>query len=190
MWTAEISSHCSTLPHRISHKCLQGAPHLFWGGVPGSPRASSPEFQAMLGSLHREGPSSSGACFSPASHRGKGHGNMPRLGVGRVGPHRCAVPCATQASHPTCSGPNVVPASLSVGHYPAVPSEPGLPAHLTHLPRRASQRRRCISGHVACAPAGVPRVPPVGGVGAAGLPSAPCERVALSKDHFRTQLWT
>lgn len=157
-------------------------PHLCCGGVPGPPRAFSPEFQTLRGSPNGEGPCSSGACSSPASHRGKGQGNMPRLGEGKAGPHLCALPLAAQASHRSAlplHGPHSGPASLSVGHHPVRPVSPGCPTTSPTSPTSPGLAATpTLSASVRFRPRGVrsrwvPGATPVGGGGgcAAGLPS-------------------
>lgn len=166
LWdTPSPHTHTHTHTRWISRKYLQRAPHLSCGGVPGSPRASPPEFQALPGSPNGEGPCSSGACSSPPSHRHKGQGNMPRLGGGK---RRATLMCPVLTRPPT-PGLHSVSASLSVWHYAAGLGEPRMPAHLTHLAGpRSNAGAQCVSsafpGHVACAPAGVPRATPVGRV--------------------------
>lgn len=164
-------------------------PHLFCGGVPGPPSALSPEFQTLRGSPTGEGPCSSGACSSPASHRGKGQGNMPRLGEGKAGPHLCALPLADQASHRSAlplPGPHSVPASLSVRHYPVRPVSPGCPptspTSPTSLGLAATPTLSAFPATWHALPLGPGGDPCRWG---RGLRSPAClQRVALSKGHL------
>lgn len=168
-------------PRRISPKRLLHAPHLSCGGVPGSPRASSPEFQARLGSLPAAGPCSPGACSSPAPHRREGQGNMPPLrGQGSTS---MLAHCAARASCPAGLAPSLAPTesqppsaasstlrvSVSPGHPPtsqglaSTPAPTVLPADVVHAPAGGS--------------AGAPWRQGQG----AEPPSAGCERVVQSK---------
>lgn len=90
-------------------------------------------------------------------------------GKGRAGPHLCALPLAAQASHPCLPCPSLAPTRPQppsrLGATPSV-RESGLPAHLTHFTGpRSDANTQCVSGHVACAPGGVPGATPVGGGG-------------------------
>lgn len=166
------------------------APHLSGGGVPGSPRAFSPEFQTLPGSPNGEGPCSSGACSSPASHRGKGQGNMPRLGEGkgRAAPlcpaPRCpglppGLPCPSPA--PTRSQPpSVLGTTLSVRVSPGCP--PTSPTSPTSQGLAATPTLSAFPATWRALPLGSRGRPLLVG---AGLRSPAClQRVALSKGHL------
>lgn len=155
------------------------ASHLSCGGVPGSPRASSPEFQAWLGSLPIERPCSSGACSSPASRRREGQGNMLPLrgGQGRAAPlwgTLCCpglLPCppcpsrAPRQSQPPSAASTTLRDSGSPGHPPTSQGLASTPAP------------SAFPGHVVRAPAGAPASAPWRRGQGAGPPSGGCERV-------------
>lgn len=181
VWLIERSSLWDPPPRRISPKRLLHAPHRSCGDVPGSPRASSPEFQAWLGSVPAERPCSSGACSSPAPHRREGQGNMPPLrGQGSTS---MLAPCAARASCPAGLTPSLSPTesqppsaasctlrvSVSPGHPPTSQGLASTPAPST------------FPGHVVHAPAGGPAGAPWRWGQGAGPPSAGCERVVQSK---------
>lgn len=167
-------------PHRwdplcgISLKCLHHDPHLFCGGVPGPPRASSPEFQSLPGPLHGKEPCSSGACSLPLSHRGEGQGNMPRLEGGK-GKHA--------PLHPLLPWPPTPPALPR----PGPPASPHLlpvsfcwsrRAQLARPLRTAASQTPTLSalpGHVASSRWGSSGRPLSAGSAQPHLPSAPCE---------------
>lgn len=168
-------------PRRISPTRLRHAPHLSCGAVPGSPRASSPEFQARLGALPAEGPCSSGACSSPAPHRREGQGNMPPLrGQGST---PTLAHCAARASCPAGLAPSLAPTesqppsaasctlrvSVSPGHPPTSRSLASTPAP------------SAFPGHVVHAPAGGPAGAPWRRGQSAEPPSAGRERVVQSE---------
>lgn len=170
--------HCGTPPTTTSN-FPPSASHLSCGGVPGSPRASSPEFQAWLGSLPIERPCSSGACSSPASRRREGQGNMLPLrgGQGRAAPlwgTLCCLgllpcpPCPSRAprqSQPPSAASTTLRDSGSPGHPPTSQGLASTPAP------------SAFPGHVVRAPAGAPASAPWRRGQGAGPPSGGCERV-------------
>lgn len=114
----------------------------------------------------------------------------------RAGQHLCAHTLVPLASRParlalpgshTASTQSQPPSAASSTL--ALPVSPGHPPHYT-VPRcYAGRLPRFQATWRARAPAGVPRAPPGGGVGAPTLSSAECGRVAQSKGHCRTWTW-
>ena len=175
LWTTEGRPH-TVVCRRMSPRCLGPSPHLSGGGVPGSPRASSPESQASLGSLPAKGPSSWGACSSPAPPHGGGQGNMSRLGggQGRAAP-LCPAPAPPPGLPPRPPHPASASHALDARRCPRLsarpeprPTSPGLawtpaPSAFPEGPRGARSRGRPLAAGVAGLPPSRPPAQPSGG---------------------------
>lgn len=120
------------------------APHLSHGDVPRSLGASAPELQGSPWSLPATRPSPSGASSGPAPHRGGDQGNIPRSR---------AQGCTAVSPPPGPARPG--PLSLPL------PRGANQPSWRTHPRGLAATPAPCASpGHVARAPARLPRAPP------------------------------